>query len=335
MLVFCDSFDHYTDKSQKGWVSSGVLGITAGAGRFGNGLRGGFWDHNAVNQLLGGARTTLIVGVAVRWSGTPTVSPSLITLQLAGAEQISLRLNSTQQLVISRAGTTLATGTTVLLNNVWHYLEFKVFIADSGGTAAVRLNGVPEVSVSSADTKGQTGTGADQVRLGGTTSQSITNDWDDFYVCDDTGTVNNDFLGDVRVEAIFPNGNGNSSQLVGNDGNSTDNYLLVDEAAPNSDTDYVETATVGNKDTYAFANLTPTTGTVYAVAVYPFARKTDTGPRQIVSVARLSGTETDGPTKTLAMSYQYHGDIRESKPGGGAWTIADVNSAEFGIKVSG
>jgi hypothetical protein len=42
----------------------------------------------------------------------------------------------------------------------------------------------------------------------------------------------------------------------------------------------------------------------------------------------------DSAVKTLTTDYIYLPDIRETKPGGGAWTITDVNNAEFGIKIN-
>jgi hypothetical protein len=122
--------------------------------------------------------------------------------------------------------------------------------------------------------------------------------------------------------------------LAGSDGNSTNNYLLVDEATPNDDTDYVSSATPGDKDTYAYSNMNATAGTVFGVQPVPAARKDDAGARSIVTIARLSGTEVDGPVKTMATTYAYYADMRETKPGGGSWSISDVNSAEFGVKIN-
>jgi len=107
----------------------------------------------------------------------------------------------------------------------------------------------------------------------------------------------------------------------------------VDETTPNDDTDYVESGTAGDKDTYTYTNLTPTAGTVYGVQILPYVRKTDAGARSIKSIARHSGTEVDGPEQVLGTSFVYARDIREAKPGGGAWSISDVNGAEFGVKV--
>jgi hypothetical protein len=153
---------------------------------------------------------------------------------------------------------------------------------------------------------------------------------------DTSGTINNDFKGDCRVEAIFPNGNGNSSVLVGSDGNSTDNYLLVDENPPNSDTDYVESSTVGDKDTYNYGSITSAFGVVHGVQICPFVKKTDAGVRSIANVARSSGTEADSASQALAATYGYLPTIKEDDPStpGSRWTVAGVNAAEFGVKVT-
>jgi hypothetical protein len=210
-----------------------------------------------------------------------------------------------------------------------------VTIDDSTGVVVVKVNEVTDIKLSSQDTRNGGNASVNRIRPQTVGWQSGTALYfDDLVVITTSGGTATDFIGDVRVESIFPNGNGNSSQLVGSDGNSTDNYLLVDETAPNDDTDYVESSTVGDKDTYAYSNVTPTTGTVHGVQLLPYAKKTDAGTRSIVSVARHSGTEEDSSAKTLNSTYAYLPDVRETKPGGGAWSISDVNAAEFGVKVN-
>ncbi len=334
-LLFCDSFDHYTTVTQK-WdsVGSGGAAISSGNGRNGTSsgratnLDGGFRSNSV------GAKSTLILGVAFRYpAGYSSSEFVLLSFRDGASAQCDLRLTPARTLKITRAGTALGTGSAVLSPDVFYYIEFKVTFHGSTGVAHVRVNGVTDQSLTSQNTQATANPSADSFTLMTITGGGAGNtDFDDLYVCDALGSTNNDFLGDVRVQAILPNGNGNSSQLVGSDANSTDNYLLVDEAAP-ATADYVESSTVGDKDTYAFGDLTPTTGTVYGVQVLPYAAKTDAGVRSIASVARLSGTEVDSADKVLSTSYQYLPDIRETKPGGGAWTISDVNSAEFGVKI--
>ncbi len=342
-LVYVDSFDHYTTITDKGWIAN-FNGIGNGIGAFGrNGTSGQRINNSTgrgITRVLPGSYSTIVVGFAVRSTGWDN-NVQLLQLSESGTNHIQLRTTAAGRLQVCRSTTQIgSTGTATLTTNLFYYVELKVTIHDSTGSFEVRVNGTTDITGSSLDTRnGGTSGVIDTLVLGDNTGSapnfSVNLDWDDLYVLDTSGSSpTNDFLGDVRIEALLPDNNGNSSQLVGSDGNSTNNYQLVDESAPNGDTDYVESSTVGDKDTYSYGNLTSTTGTVYGVQILPYAKKTDAGVRSIKSVARLSGTETDSSDKTLSTSYGYLPDIRETKPGGGAWSISDVNSAEFGVKVS-
>lgn len=339
-LRFCDSFDHYAtaDFLAKYQTVAGSPTISAGNGRNGTASMRNPNASAGVTRVID-AQGTWIVGLAYRT--TSLVSANILIALMDGATlHVDLRVSAAQKLIVTRNGTLLGTCSTTLVENAWYYIEFKCNISDTVGAPAVMVNGIAETitwatgTSTTQDTRNGGNASADRVRIAtGGASATQTVDYEDLYVCDGTGSTNNDFLGDVRVEATFPNGNGNSSQLVGSDGNSTDNYLLVDEAAP-ATADYVESSTPGDKDTYAFGNLTATSGTVYGVQILPYAAKTDAGSRSIVSVARLSGTETDGAVQTLSATPAYGPSIRETKPGGGAWSIANFNSSEFGAKVN-
>jgi hypothetical protein len=334
-LRWTESWDDYTSTTafDAKWGAGDHNGAPtpASGGRFGRGLVG--WTNNGYFGKVLDAQPTWVVGMALKLAGSPGGDSALIALYDSGTLQCDLRINSSRRLLLTRNGTTLGTGTTVLPIGAWVYIEMKYTIDNSSGVASCRINGVSELNLTSQDTQTTANATADMFRFfGGVLSFTV--DVDDIYACDGTGGVNDNYLGDVRIEAIYPSGNGNSSQLVGSDANSTDNYLLVDETDPNGDTDYVESSNVGDKDTYAFGNLASTSGTVYGVHIQPYARKTDAGTRKIVSVARLSGTETDSADKVLSTSYQYLTDCRDTKPGGGSWSISDVNNSEFGVKIS-
>lgn len=328
-LLFCDGFDHYTTVSQKWDSTNGSPTIGSGTGRFGNGLGMGDTNHGVIKQFT--ANQSWVLGIAFRVMSSGSVN--VIRLDSGSTEQIHVEQTAGKFHVYCGA-TLIVTGTTIFSSGTWVYVELKVTLNTSGGTAELHLNGTLEGSSFTGNTANAGGTTADALRIAWANSGGVGFAWDDLYVCNQSGSTNNDYLGDVRVESIFPNGNGNSSVLVGSDSNSTDNYLLVDETAPNSDTDYVESLTVGDKDTYAYTNVTATSGTIKGLQIIPFSRKTDAGTRSIVSVARHSVTEVDSANKALSASYIYQPDIRETKPGGGAWSISDVNGAEFGVKVS-
>lgn len=344
-----ESFDHHSNNEVMfapgaKWDylnDSFATGLTTG--RFGNGWSQGGGTRRLQKWSLGN-HATYIMGMAI-WINSRSALYGIASL-LDGATglntdvQVELYLNADGTLAVRRSdgatgGTALGSGTTPVPLNIWNYVEWKVTADNSAGVVVVRLNGGTEINLSSQDTQQTANARINGVSLGTFTGNASGTIYDDIYVCDGSGSSpTNDFLGDVRVQALFPSGNGNSSQFDGSDGNSTDNYALVDETNQNGDTDYVESPDVGDKDTYAYGNMASTAGTVYGVQILPHVKKTDAGARSIVTVARLSATETDGPVQTLATTYQYLEDVRETKPGGGAWSIADVNNAEFGIKVN-
>ena len=217
---------------------------------------------------------------------------------------------------------------------VFYYMELQVTIDDSpNGQAEARVNGVTWVSVVNGDTKNTANASANVLQLhgaGGGTARTA--NYDDLYLCDDAGSYNKDFLGDVRVEVIMPEGAGATTDwtpLVGA------NWEDVDEIPPDDDTTYVATATATDVDTYEFGDVTPTTGTVLAVTTYMFARKDDAGARVINSVVRPVATDyASGASHSVGDSYAYYSDLyEENEEVAGVWTIATVNASEFGIKL--
>lgn len=337
-LRFFDGFDHYaTAQIAKKWTidnGNAVIGATGRNSTSGMRLN----NTGALVSMTLDAQATWIVGFAFKTNALSDYGTGLLRLIDGTTLHVDLRLRATGNMIVTRNGTTLATTTTAFSAGVYYYIELKITIHDTAGVVEMQVNGSPETLTFSTgtstnqDTRNGGNATANVIELRGNGSQT---DFDDLYICDGTGSSPyEDFLGDCRAESIFPNGNGNSSVLVGSDGNSTDNYLLVDETTPNT-ADYVESSTPGDKDTYAYGNLTATSGTVYGVAVRPYAAKTDAGARSIVTVARLSGTEVDSAALTLTTTEQYHKEVpRVAKPGGGTWAVSDVNSSEFGVKVN-
>ncbi len=227
-------------------------------------------------------------------------------------------------------GSTLASATgPVLAGSTWVYAEFKAKLHDTLGSYELRVNESVIYSVTGVDTKnGGTKSVIDRVVIvNGGGSMRV----DDIYINNGAGSVNNSFLGDVVVEGIIPTGDGASSQFVGSDGNSTSNWQLVDDMLM---TDYVESGTSGNVDTYAMADLTRASGSVFAVMVTNLSAKTDAGARGLKPVIRRSGVNYDGAEDTLAQTVDVGWDIWELDPSTSApWTVAGVNAMEAGVKV--
>jgi hypothetical protein len=246
-----------------------------------------------------------------------------LNVRIGGGGYVAIYRNTTQIAISASPVCPLA--------STWYYVEFKGLLDNSVGTAEVQVNGVSVVSFSG-DTLNGTLTDIDWVNFG--TSGSRTDRIDDVYICNGLGTVNNDFLGDITVEALPVNGNGNSSVLVGSDADSTDNYLLVDESPP-STADYVESGTEGDKDTYAVSNIAGTPSVIHGIAVNSYVAKTDTGSKFSRPVLRSGTTDYVAASAALSTSYVARQDLWEQDPdtGPAAWITAGVNAAEIGFEV--
>ena len=344
-LIFFDSFDHYTaqaDGALKGW-SNGPT-IQAAQGRFGTAALGCQISHSNFSPkfILPSPLSTIIVGAGYRGPTLWSAGGCPFILQDGATIHLLLFITAAGLLELYRGATLIGTGSTVLAVSTYYHIEMKATIHDTLGECIVNINGVEEINFTG-DTRNGANASVDRIDFGASgVGASNFQNWDDLYICDDVdqsiaqpgSPPNDDFLGDCRIEALLPNANGTTSNLVGQDSNSTDNYLNVDEAAPDSDTTYNESSTVSDKDTYNYGALSSTAGTVYGVQVLAYAKKTDAGVRSIATIARSGGTEEDGATHTLTSTYAWARSIRGAKPGAAAWSISDVNAAEFGVKVT-
>jgi hypothetical protein len=148
-----------------------------------------------------------------------------------------------------------------------------------------------------------------------------------------TGAVNNDFLGDVTVTALYPSGAGTTSGWTPSAGS---NYQNVDETPANDDTDYNSTATLNAKDTYAMQDCAAGAD-IRAVQILAAVRKGAEGPGQVKLVTRSSSTDYDGAAQGIGgTSYSYVREIRETDPAtAAAWSESGWNAVEIGLKKTG
>lgn len=339
-LKFIDGFDHYSTSEllAKWTASSGTVAISSGAGRNGTGALQAPSASSAaatVTKTLAAASAAFVIGFAFNPSALPTSAREILTLFDAGSVQVDVRLNPDATLSVTRAGTALTSGTSSLSLslNAWAYIEFKVTIADSiaANSCKVNVNGVNWINVATGqDTKATANASANHLRLGpnGGFPGSTTWKYDDLYVCDQSGSVNNDFLGDVRVETLLPSGAGNSTQWTPSAGS---NYQCVDENPPNGDTDYVSSSFATNVDTYAMGNLSTSPSSIKGVQTNLYARKDDAGAHSIAAVVRSGGTDYAGATTAVGDTYAFLSEIREADPAtSAAWTAAGVNAMQCG-----
>ncbi len=342
-LLFMESFKHHVtaDLSKKWTAVTTNAAISAGLGR-----RGGACYTNSSNQA-GLAKTvpqgaSFVMGMAFYLSALPTIAArSIFALLDGGTFQCDLRVNLDGTLSVTRFGTVLTDGTSVgaLSLAAWNYIEWKVTIADSisAGSCVVKVNGATVITVATGqDTKNTANAFANQVGIGhynGASSGGGSVRIEDFYICDQSGSVNNDFLGDCRVDMVLPTGDGTYQDFTKSAGST--HYELVDEAAPNT-TDYVYSTTVGHRDSFTNPALpTLTDQSIFGVQVNAAVSKDDAGARSAGVMIRSGTTDSDGAGVALSTSQVYLSQIYETNPDGAVpWTESAVNAAEIGVKVT-
>jgi len=332
--LLIEGFDHFVigdigkkwagEFSGNGSIISGRLG--GSAIRYSSaGLRG------RLDPTGGSATYTKpLVGIALRTSAYNATDP-LFSLDsgLANTQNgnCDVRITAGGLLQLTRAGTTIATGTNVLSLNTWYYIEAKILIAsDATGSYELRVNGVTELGPTSSVQTSSSAT-VDVLRLD-TAGTSGNQDYDDIVV-QDWSVAGVDFIGDARVATLLANAAGNYSQFTPL---SSTNISNVDDTTADGDTTYNSDSTSGHKDSFAMGNL-PTSGVPYIVQVTSEIRKDDSGSRTLRQFLRSGSTDYEGQSWSVTDTYQFRRDIWNSNPAGGVWDQTAVNALEAGYKV--
>jgi hypothetical protein len=238
-----------------------------------------------------------------------------------------------------RATTVLGTSANACISaETWHYIEIKVKVIDSmsNGDIQVYVDGDLELQIDSGDSRtGANATGLCPALFGTTGFSSY---FDDVYVLETTTGENTTFLGPVKVLTLAPTKNGNANQFVGSDSDSTDNYLLVDDAtAPDDDTTYVESGTLNELDQYGYVKMVGST-TIFGIGVAAFAKSTLAGGKATMKASVRSGGTDYTPGVELGLPNAYIGvqDVIETDPATTElWVKSGLDNANIGWKVTG
>ena len=235
-------------------------------------------------------------------------------------------------------GTTLKTTLSdvpAFLPDTFYLVEIHVIIHDTTGTIELKINGVQAGSWMG-DTKPGADTDATAIAIyhnGGASGQGCAY-FDDIAVNNTAEAVDNSWCGDGHVIALKPNANGDSSDFTGSDGNSTDNYLLVDDVPHDSDTTYVESATADHTDLYNLAACGLSNVEIQRVLVEAIAKDTDTADGTVKLLSK-AGSTTSETSVDLSTSYAlYKGtEMLVNPDDSAAWETSDLDALQAGIKV--
>lgn len=366
-MIFVDGFGHYVDGNlaskwdvvvddlncvaqdpTSGRFSKGGITFTFGTNSFSKG--------QYVQKNYTGA-STVVCGFAFRQSGTQTTQGGrLITLLDGATRQVGINVMPSGQLQAVRSttagtgvfenaqSTVLGTSTAAISSSSFDYLEFKIVHHASAGSITVKRNGTETFWTATGLNTAISGTAnSSSLLLGGVcTFGGATEDHflkgvvSDFYLLDTTGSSpDNDFLGDVQVEPLRPTADGTYTEWTPNTG--TDHFALVDDASNAIDGDATRnsSSTLNQRDSFVFEDSAgPPGASVKVVCFTMYCQKTTGGSNAVKGLARLSGTDALGTEAQVPNPYGFRQSFSTAKPGGGSWTVADVNAAEFGYRKS-
>lgn len=347
-LLFVDGFDHYDPQQldgnnlpylARGKASYLATGATRVAGRrpssFALRIPTGPTGNGGYSKAFGAGKTSAIAGVAVRPEQWGADGPVLIgvvdTNNLVyhwiktgadGRLELWRRASNFDQQVAGSSVQVHARG--------WSHVEFRITQGTSNGTIQARVNGVLAISLSAQNTTLNGGQLA-AVYLGArANTEPVTQlDFDDFWMADTTGTINNNFLGDCRVD------------LLQADAPGTNNGFTVSGAATgweavsdNNEASAIQSTALGQRSTFSFSNLPAmTTPAVLGAQVVGLAKKTDAGNSVFTSVCVSSGISATAAGPSLLQDYALRTAVFERNPSGNAvWTETSLNDAEFGVQ---
>ena len=246
--------------------------------------------------------------------------------------------------------------------NSWYYYEFKYELGVGGSSGnnitvvgTLKVNGNIVVTCAGVDTG---------INLNTLLIQTATVDYhnficpnivgtstiDDIIIADCSGNgLHNDFMGDIAIGVIFPNGDSSITWTPTPSGSS---YSLVNSQFVEDSAGTISSNTPSQVDVFNWQPLPSTVGTIIALHYGIFAKKNGEGTRAIQptvggsSIPTLPFNESVAPYSAPFSGYPppiyYPGDTyvyyffaMDSQPGGTpvAWTVAVVNGTTFGVEL--
>lgn len=341
-LLFIESFDHYdpaeSDELTMKWdnVPVGAY-LNPSGGRFGGKAvkienYGGFLLKN-----ISGSPQELITGFAfmgvdslygnsgagfVCFGNADNQNQCLVYPSTDGSISVK-RYNAASPFDTSAAS--------VLSLNTWHYIEIRAKASNTVGEMEVKVDGTTVVFASGEDTlnTGSTENWSSVKFLGEIGGASDFFVFDDLYLLDLSGSKNNDFLGDCRVDTFHPNASGEATVLTPAGG--SENFECV-SGELYSTASHVQ----GNTgiDTYAFPPC-GISGEIFGIQpVYGSGRTEPITSMKSTNIVRVSSTNYSGEEHTETDSPSFKTDIFEIDPSDdGDWTATKIDASEFGVKL--
>lgn len=329
-------------------------------------------------SLVGSPTNTWVCGFAFRLNNGAVLntSPSAfphVGLRVSGGEQLRLEAvdasdsgkpgGTYYKMRVMRGATELArtverfSGASTGTNDFfWTYFQWKATVrTGTNGSFELKYTTLKDhgtmntatwdAAATGINTANQGSDGVDRLEIAFTTGDALDPvTFNDFYALDTSGSVNNDYLGMLYMEAMKPDGTGTTMSWT-LAGSATDIEDALDEAAntqsTTEDDKRITSSTIGQVALATMSNLSSKFGTtpIVGVQVRVYGKMDSTGSRTVDFYYRkTTGTpaETSGGNQVFSSTaYAGAADTQETDPNTGvAWVLADLQAQQMGVKLS-
>lgn len=294
-------------------------------------------------RVFGLSKSTIGIGYAIYLVNLPSANPSntsgLVLLQLrnnGNTVQLTVGVTTTGQIEIrsgTASGTILyTTPSPVIVASAYQHFECRAFASATVGTVEIRINGVTVVNLTDVNTKPAAEEYAQMAVYNASNSTNL--QIDDLFAWDDTGTTNNDFLGDRRVRTIYPDADTVIADWTPT--GAATGYQCINQTAPDDETTYIAAAPLTGDplvplhSIFGLEDVMSGIGAIAAVQTYVRMRKIEAGDTNVQVSMVSSGDESNGADRPITEIYTYWMDVHETNPNTGTpWSESSLNAAQL------
>jgi len=251
---------------------------------------------------------------------------------------LHLRFNRGTSSYITHVNNALRTG-------VWQFLEIKITMHETAGAIEVRVNGNEILNETGLNTKDDDGTATEfetikLMGVDGTADDAGNTYFDDWYICDDTGSNNNDFLGPLKVETLLPTAD-STSNWSAYDGTNFDpptaitRWEMMDNVPQvDDDSSVIYSSTASQQETFVIEDLSFINGDIFGVKMDYDGRNLGSSDTFKALLDSGGSTTTSSaltiPTTTYADAPFACFDV--DPQGGGDFTVSRINALLTGVE---
>lgn len=326
----------WAHKYHLAWSSSGDRIVSYASGRNGKGIRAENGTGVLRFSLPDFSTQTFIAGAALYPLANATSARGIFSTLDGETNQCGVVYNSDGAIAVRRNAVVLGTSSAgALTYGAWNYVEAKIKVASTGGTAEIRVNGVTVLNLTSQDTANTAWDGINSFCIGGYTAAyaSFYGYMDDFYLCNNLGSYNNDFLGDVTIDCLMPASDSSPNTWTPSTGVS--NYAVVDERGYAA-TEWTASNTVGNKTQFNMEDMAANPVGIKGAIVTTLSRRNGSGTNKYKAYISSGGSTQEATHYPAgAAEFRAYRMVSEVDPNGSvAWTKATINAAQVGLEVA-